>query len=136
MKWFRIENTEQGIAVLTMEVASLVSANICEIRRSGIFMALATNHRVVIDLAALRYFDVRGFAEILSWVAQADKAGEVRVCSESREVHALLELLRGPSFLTCYGSQQEALSSFSSGTNGFIPEPGSRGEHLLAHGGK
>lgn len=111
MKWYRMHLTEQGIAVFTVEVASLVSSNIPALRQNAILADLATSRRVVIDLGALRYFDVRGFTEILRWVAQAEDAGDVRVCSESPEVHALLELLRGPLLLTCYESRQKALSS-------------------------
>jgi anti-anti-sigma factor len=111
MEWYRMTTTEDNIALVSLNVESLVSDNVQQVRRS-VIPALVKSRRILLDLGKLRYFDVTGFAEILRWVAQAKDAGEVRVCSKSAEVHALFELLCASTVVPFFWSREEALASF------------------------
>jgi hypothetical protein len=69
--------------------------------------------RIIVDLGELRYFDVGGFAAILSWAGGGSQKAEVRFCSEAGTVWALFELLRARAVVPLYRSFEEALASFS-----------------------
>jgi anti-anti-sigma regulatory factor len=62
---------------------------------------------IVLDLGALRYFDVAGFAVILKWAAEP----AVRLCSRAKTVHALSDLLQAETVITIFQSREEALAS-------------------------
>lgn len=119
MKCFRTTTTQENVVLITLNVESLVSANVQHVRQA-ILPTLRQRGRIVLDLGTLRYFDVTGFAELLHWIAKAKESGVVHMCSEQPEVHALLKLLRASSVLPFYWSKEEALSLFARDQQGSI----------------
>jgi anti-anti-sigma regulatory factor len=113
MQYCRVA-TQDKISVITLEVESLVKRNIHSVRQA-LLPALRSHRLTVLDLGRVRYFDLMGFAEILHWVTEGNASGEIGVCSQSPEVHALFELLRAPSVVPFYWSKEEVLDHFARG---------------------
>jgi hypothetical protein len=65
-----------------------------------------------VDLGALRYFDVAGFATILRWAGGGPQQAEVRFCSRAGTIWALFELLRARAVVPLYRNREEAMASF------------------------
>ena len=95
-----------GIAVITLDIQSLDATNAADVteRLEG---SIPREAPAVVDLGALRYFDLSGFAGIVRWAARPS----VRFCSRAKSIHALLELLRAETIITLYHSREEALAS-------------------------
>jgi anti-anti-sigma factor len=109
MNIFRREIIRE-ITVFTFVIQSLDATNAAE-ASACLTEALAHETRVLIDLGSLRYFDIGGFAAILKWAAASPHGPEVRFCSSSRTVHALLELLQADTVVRLYQSRNDALAS-------------------------
>jgi len=103
--------TIQHCRVLTLLVESLDAGNAQKVGES-VLQAMSESRRVLVDLGALHYFDVRGFAAILRWAAGREDR-EVCLCSDSRNVHALFELLRAESLVTLFRSREQALEALT-----------------------
>jgi anti-anti-sigma factor len=109
MQIFKREIIRQS-TVLTLEIQSLDASNAQRVSRS-LAEAMRGIEQVVVDLGALRYFDVNGFAAILKWAA--DREGpDIRFCSQSGTVQALFELLDANSVVPLFQNREEAMASF------------------------
>src|SRR5579871_4779604 len=97
--------------IITLECQSLESTNVPSVTRS-VFQAMLGAGRIVVDLGALQYFDVRGFATILQWVGSNPQRAEVRLCSQSASVRALFELLGADAVIPLYRTREDALADF------------------------
>jgi anti-anti-sigma factor len=96
--------------VITLEIQSLDASN-AELVTRSLKAALRDERQVILDLGALRHFDVNGFAAILKWAADAE-GSEVRLCSQSGTIQALFELLGANSLIPLYESREVAVASF------------------------
>ncbi|HWE53373.1 MAG TPA: STAS domain-containing protein [Bryobacteraceae bacterium] len=96
--------------VITLGVPSLDIQNASRIQRI-VADEIPREGSAIIDLGELRYFDVTGFAAILSWVAESPSKAEVRLCSGSGAIRALFELLQGDKLVPLYVSVEEAAIS-------------------------
>ena len=101
--------TIQYCRVLTLVIESLDARNADEVGES-VLQAMSESRRVLVDLGALLYFDVRGFAAILRWAAGREDR-EVCLCSGSRNVHALFGLLQAENLVTLFQSREQALGA-------------------------
>jgi anti-anti-sigma factor len=97
--------------VITLECQSLEASNVQRVTRA-VSEAMLGGERIIVDLGALQYFDVRGFAGILQWVGSGAPRAEVRLCSRSAPVRALFGLLGADAVIPLYQSREEALSTF------------------------
>jgi len=111
MHTFKRETIGQTL-VITLEIQSLDAKNAQHITRR-MAEAMLAGGRIIVDLGALRYFDVSGFAAILNWVGDAPRRADVRLCSQSGTIRALFELLRAQAVVPLYRSCEEAMASFS-----------------------
>ena len=103
--------TIKDIDVITLQIESLDSANTQHVSRR-VSEAMQGGGQIVVDLGALRYFDVSGFAGLLRWVAECPPGTEVRLCSGIGSIQSLFELLRANSVVPLYQSREAALASF------------------------
>jgi anti-anti-sigma regulatory factor len=110
MRIFRRE-TARGITVISLKVRALDTVNTEDVM-TGVANAMRGESRTIVDLGALRYFDVSGLAAILKWAAGGADHVDVRLCSRSGDIQALFELLRGDALVPLYRSREEALASF------------------------
>jgi anti-anti-sigma factor len=109
MHMFRSEIIRE-ITVITLQIPSLDGSNAEQVTTKLKETIHGQTHTVV-DLGALRYFDVSGFAAILKWAASSPQGTEVRLCSRSGTIHALLELLQAGKVVRLYQSREEAIES-------------------------
>jgi anti-anti-sigma factor len=99
--------------LITLDVQTLDSRNTQDISRR-VEDAMQGGTNVIVDLGALRYFDLSGFAEILNWAAGGRAGVDVRLCSQSGAIRALFQLLRADTVVRLYQNRGEALVSFRS----------------------
>ena len=98
------------ITVFTLETQSLDGANASHVT-ACLLEAMRASAKTVLDLGALRHFDVSGFAGILKCAAGGSGEREVRLCSRSGNIRALLELLQADTVVPLYQSREEAMAS-------------------------
>jgi anti-anti-sigma factor len=110
MHIFRRETIGE-ITVITLEIRAMDAANAADVT-ADLLEAMKNSAKTVLDLGALRYFDVSGFAGILKCVAGGPGEREVRLCSRSGNIRALLELLQADTIVPLYQSREEAMASF------------------------
>src|ERR1700690_385310 len=110
MHTFKRETIGQTL-VITLEIQSLDAKNAQHITRR-MAEAMLAGGRIIVDLGALRYFDVSGFAAILNWVGGAPRRAGGRLCSQAGTIRALFELLRAQAVVPLYRSCEEAMASF------------------------
>jgi len=108
--FFEREVTGQTV-VITLTVPCIDCQNAAQLTQA-VDDAIAGSKNAVIDLSALRYFDVSGFAAILHWTAGEPSPADVRLCTQSANVRALFELLRADAVVALYASAEEAMDSF------------------------
>jgi anti-anti-sigma factor len=101
----------QGNTVITLEIQSLDATN-AERVTQNLAVAMRGEDRVVVDLGALQYFDVSGFAAILKWATGGLEWPDVRLCSQSGTIQALFELLGANTVIPLFQSREEAIASF------------------------
>lgn len=99
--------------VITLQVQSIDTKNSQKISRR-VAESMAGLDRIVVDLGALRYFDVGGFAAILNWAGGGPQKAQVRFCSQCGSIRALFELLRANAVIPLYQTREEAMASFRS----------------------
>ncbi len=99
--------TIRGVTTITLEIQSLDEANASYVTEC-LVEAMRGEAQAVVDLGALRHFDITGFAAILKWVSGTS---EVHLCSRYGTIHALLELLQADAMVPLYQSREEAIAS-------------------------
>lgn len=103
-----------GVAVITPFVDELDASNTAEFKQQ-IAPILAEQHRVVIDLAPLRFIDSSGLGAMLSCLRQlSSNGGDLKLCGLSRAVRAAFELVRLHRVLDIYDTRAEAVKAFQS----------------------
>ncbi|HLH41701.1 MAG TPA: STAS domain-containing protein [Bryobacteraceae bacterium] len=101
-----------GVAVAIVPVAELDASNSVEFKRD-IAPVLQAQSRVVLDLSQLRFVDSSGLGAMLSCLRQlSGKGGDLKLCSMSRQVRALFELVRMHRIFDIYGTKEEAVQAF------------------------
>jgi anti-anti-sigma factor len=101
----------QEKTVIVLAIQSLDATNARYVSRR-VSEAMRGRNQIVVDLGALRYFDVSGFAVILKWVAGNGQGPDVRLCSQCGTVQALFELLGTSTVVPLFQSREEAMASF------------------------
>ena len=101
-----------GVAVAAMPVDELDASNSNEFKRD-IAPVLQNGTKLVLDLSRLRFVDSSGLGAMLSCLRQlSGKGGDLKLCSMSKQVRALFELVRMHRIFDIYGTKEEAVSAF------------------------
>ncbi|MBZ5600750.1 MAG: STAS domain-containing protein [Acidobacteriia bacterium] len=101
-----------GVAVATVPVDELDASNSGEFKRD-IGPVLQLQPRVVFDLGQLRFVDSSGLGAMLSCLRQLTaKGGDLKLCSMSKQVRALFELVRMHRIFEIYNTRQDAVQAF------------------------
>ena len=101
-----------GVAVAIVPVEELDASNSVEFKRD-IAPVLQSQSRVVLDLSQLRFVDSSGLGAMLSCLRQlSGKGGDLKLCSMSRQVRALFELVRMHRIFDIYATKEEAVKAF------------------------
>jgi len=100
------------VAVAEMPVDELDASNAPEFKRD-IAPVLQANTKLVLDLSRLRFVDSSGLGAMLSCLRQlSGRGGDLKLCSMSKQVRALFELVRMHRIFDIYGTKEEAVHSF------------------------
>jgi anti-sigma B factor antagonist len=101
-----------GVAVAAVPVDELDASNSGEFKRD-IAPLLQSHTKLVLDLRQLRFVDSSGLGAMLSCLRQLSaKGGDLKLCSLSKQVRALFELVRMHRIFDIYGTKEEAVRAF------------------------
>jgi anti-sigma B factor antagonist len=93
-------------------VDELDASNSGEFKRD-IAPLLQSHTKLVLDLRQLRFVDSSGLGAMLSCLRQLSaKGGDLKLCSLSKQVRALFELVRMHRIFDIYGTKEEAVRAF------------------------
>lgn len=107
-----VEN-HQGIAIVTLLGKSLDASNAREFKRS-LAPVIEEYTQVIFDLSKLEFVDSSGFGGILSALRQLNgKSGDLKLCSLTKTVRVLFELVRMHRLFEIFNTREEALSAFT-----------------------
>lgn len=107
-----VEN-HQGIAIVTLLGKSLDASNAKEFKRS-LVPVIEEYTQVIFDLSKLEFVDSSGFGGILSALRQLNgKGGDLKLCSLTKTVRVLFELVRMHRLFEIFNTREEALSAFT-----------------------
>ena len=101
--------TIRNQTVITLETQTLDSRNTPRVSQR-MQEVLESETDAVIDLGPLRHFDAVGFAAMLQWTSGKNGC-EVCLCSKSRRVQALFEMLSANTLVPLFQSREEAMSA-------------------------
>ncbi len=101
-----------GVAVATVPVEELDASNSGEFKRD-IAPVLQSQSKLILDLSQLRFVDSSGLGAMLSCLRQlSGKGGDLKLCSMSKQVRALFELVRMHRIFEIYSTKDEAVQAF------------------------
>jgi len=106
-----VDNVD-GVGIAAVEVDELDASNTGEFKRD-IAPVLQCHTKLVLDLSHLRFVDSSGLGAMLSCLRQLSaKGGDLKLCSMSRQVRALFELVRMHRIFDIYATKEDALHAF------------------------
>jgi anti-sigma B factor antagonist len=106
-----IEKTND-VAVVSIPVAELDAGNAAEFKRD-MAPVLEAHAKVVLDLSKLRFVDSSGLGAFISCLRKLnEKHGDLKLCGMSKQVRAILELVRMHRIIDIYATRAEAASAF------------------------
>jgi anti-sigma B factor antagonist len=106
----------QGVTFVILDMESLDASNTADFKK-GFAPAAEPNAKVVLDLERVQFIDSSGCGAILACLRQISQAGgDLKLCSVSRPVKSLFELVRMHKILEICDNRESAIRSFQSGT--------------------
>ena len=100
------------VAVAAVPVEELDASKAGEFKRD-IAPVLQSHTKLVLDLSQLRFVDSSGLGAMLSCLRQLTaRGGDLKLCSLSKQVRALFELVRMHRIFDIYGTREEAARAF------------------------
>ncbi len=99
------------VAVVPME--ELDASNSAEFKRDVTPLLDATT-KLVLDLSRLRFVDSSGLGAFISCLRQLNaKGGDVKLCSMSKQVRGVFELVRMHRIFDIYATREDAVRAFA-----------------------
>jgi anti-sigma B factor antagonist len=107
----RIEGND--VLVIEMSGESLDASNVREFRDAAT-AAIQDRTRVVLDMSGVKFVDSSGLGALISCLRQVNgRKGDFRLCSMSKTVRALFELMRMHRVFNIHEARDEAVRSFA-----------------------
>jgi anti-sigma B factor antagonist len=104
-----------GVTYVTLQTESLDASNTAEFKRMA-GAAVESNAKVILDLASVQFIDSSGCGAILALLRQLSTVGgDLKLCSVTKPVRSLFELVRMHRILDIYNTREEAAKSFQLG---------------------
>ena len=101
-----------NVTVVTLAGENLVAGNAKQFKQR-VMPIFAPQAKILFDLARLKFVDSTGLGVMVSCLRQATAAqGDLRLCSMSKSVRALFELVRMHKVFEIYNTRDEALNAF------------------------
>ncbi len=103
---------QDGIKIITPEYTEIDAGNSGEVKKQ-LIEAVGSSRNVVLDLQQLQFLDSSGLGILLSAMRHvAGNGGELKVCSVTRPVQAILELVRFHRIVDTMNTREEAVHAF------------------------
>ncbi|UCF35412.1 MAG: STAS domain-containing protein [Acidobacteriota bacterium] len=100
------------VSVFEMPGPVLDASNSGEVKKL-IAAALEESSNLVLDMSALNFVDSSGLGVILGSLRKANQAGgDIKLCSVTKPVRALMELVRMHRVVEIHNDREEAVRSF------------------------
>ena len=100
------------VAVVTLAGAQLDASSVGEFK-SNITPVLEEHAQVIFDLSQLGFVDSSGLGALLGCLRQIQaRGGDLKLCSMSKSVRALFELVRMHRIFHIFDTQEEAVRAF------------------------
>lgn len=100
------------VTVVSLQGEHLDASNIKEFKRD-IASLTEANAKVVMDLSRVQFVDSSGCGAILSYLRQLKAVGgDLKLCSITKPVRALFELVRFHRVLDILNTREEAVKTF------------------------
>lgn len=104
---------EQGTLVIVLNEDNLDASNVREFK-DAIQTMMHERTKVVLDLSAVKFVDSSGLGALISCMRQLNaRCGDFKLCSMSKPVRALFELMRMHRVFNIYETPEEAVRSFA-----------------------
>lgn len=103
----------ESVTVLELPFKSIDASNAASFR--GLLeQELDPGRRLIVDFSTVEFVDSAGLGAIV-WAIRhlAELQGEIRLCCPRKAVQALFDLVRMNRITAVFGSQDEALNSFT-----------------------
>ena len=101
-----------GIAVLEVPLEELDASNATEFKED-MTAVIETHARLVLDLTRLRFVDSSGLGAFISCLRKVTaRGGELKLCSLSRPVRSVFELVRMHRVFEIHATREAALAAF------------------------
>jgi anti-sigma B factor antagonist len=102
----------EGIIFLTLATDSLDASNTDEFKQT-VAGSVEPKAKIVLDLGQVDFIDSSGCGAILGLLRQLNEAGgELKLCSVTKAVRSLFELIRLHKILDLYDSREAAAQAF------------------------
>jgi len=100
------------ITVVNLQADSLDASNVAEFKRC-VVATVAPKAKIILDLGQVQFIDSTGCGAILSYLRQLNPVGaDLKLCSVTKPVRSLFELVRMHRILDIFNTRDEALKSF------------------------
>lgn len=102
-----------GSAVVIVLPGSSLDASNAKALKQEVSLILESHKQIVFDLSELHFVDSSGLGAILSCLRYLNACGgDLKLCSMSRPVRSLFELVRMHRIFDIYNSKEEAALAF------------------------
>lgn len=104
---------EQGTLVIALNEDNLDASNVREFK-DAIQTMIHERTQVVLDLSAVKFVDSSGLGALITCMRQLNaRRGDFKLCSMTKPVRALFELMRMHRVFNIYETPEEAIRSFA-----------------------
>jgi anti-sigma B factor antagonist len=101
------------VTVVMMPMEELDASNSDDFKRE-VAPLLESTTKLVFDLGRLRFVDSSGLGAFISCLRKANaRGGDVKICSMSKQVRTVFELVRMHRIFDIYGTKEEAAHAFA-----------------------
>ena len=107
-----IQEKSNAVTVVTF-TGDALDASVSGVFKGEMEPVLKSEHHVVLDMHNIQFVDSSGVGAILSCLRTLNAAGgDLKICSLTKPVQALFELVRMNKIFDIYKSREEAVGSF------------------------
>lgn len=104
-----------GSAVVIVLPGSSLNVGNAKAFKQEVNLILESHKQVIFDFSELHFVDSSGLGAILSCLRHLNaRGGDLKLCSMSRPVRSLFELVRMHRIFDIYNSKEEAAAAFES----------------------
>lgn len=109
-----IESVLEGDVFIAIPTQKSLDASNVQAFRNAIMPQFEQHHRIVLDLGNIEFMDSAGIGTLISCLrVVSERQGQLRLCSLSRAVRALFELMRMHRLFEVHTDRRSALNSLA-----------------------